>query len=134
MRYQLVSDEFWARVEPLLPVVERRQRYPGRKRIDDRACLESIMYVLKTGCQWAMVPAEVTGCSGKTAWRRMDQWASVGVWDALHAQLLSELNSQGAIDWTTGVVDGGSQRAVFGGPSPARARPIARRTASRVTH
>lgn len=80
------------------------------------------MYVLKTGCQWAMVPAEVTGCSGKTAWRRMDQWASVGVWDALHEQLLTELNSQGAIDWTTGVVDGGSQRAVFWGaftgPSP----------------
>ena len=42
MPKQLVSDEFWARVEPLLPKVERRFRYPGRKRIDDRLCLEAI--------------------------------------------------------------------------------------------
>lgn len=131
MSWQLVSDEFWERVVPVLPVVERRARYPGRKRIDDRACLEAIMYVLRTGCQWAMVPAEVTGCSGKTAWRRMDEWAKAGVWDELHDRLLVELNSQGEIDWTTGVVDGASQRAVFGGTSPAPARPIARRTASR---
>jgi transposase len=66
MKTQLASDEFWARIEPLLPVVKRRRRHPGRKRIDDRACLEPIMYVLRTGCQWAMVPAETTGCSGKT--------------------------------------------------------------------
>ena len=84
MSQQLVSDEFWGIVEPLLPVVVRRRRYPGRKRVDDRACLEAIMYVLKTGCQWAMVPAELTGCSGKTAWRRMDQWDRAGVWDRLH--------------------------------------------------
>lgn len=133
MSRQLVSDEFWERVVPLLPVVERRRRYPGRRRIDDRACLEAMMYVLRTGCQWAMVPAALTGCSGKTAWRRMDEWDRAGVWDRLHERLLAELNSRGAIDWRTGVVDGSSQRAVFGGPSPAPARLIARRTASRPT-
>lgn len=133
MALQLVSDEFWEIVKPVLPVVERRHRYPGRKRVDDRACLESIMYVLKTGCQWAMVPADVTGCSGKTAWRRMDEWDRAGVWDELHERLLAELNSRGEIDWTTGVVDGASQRAVFGGTSPAPRRSIARRTGSRPT-
>jgi transposase len=133
MSQQLVSDEFWERVEPVLPVVQRRRRYPGRKRIDDRACLESIMYVLRTGCQWAMVPAQVTGCSGKTAWRRMDEWARAGVWDDLHDRLLAELNAQGEIDWSTGVIDGAAQRAVFGGTSPARPRPIVRRTASSPT-
>lgn len=130
---QLVSDEFWEQVEPVLPVVQRRTRYPGRKRIDDRACLEAIMYVLKTGCQWAMVPAQQTGCSGKTAWRRMDEWAQAGVWDDLHDRLLTELNTRGEIDWTTGVVDGASQRAVFGGTSPGRPRSIVRRTASSPT-
>ena len=133
MSQQLVSDGFWEIVEPLLPVVERRRRYPGRKRVDDRACLEAIMYVLKTGCQWAMVPAIETGCSGKTAWRRMDEWDRAGVWDDLHDRLLTELNSQDGIDWSTGVVDGSSQRTVFGGPSPGRPRSIARRMASRPT-
>jgi transposase len=133
MAVQLVSDEFWARVEPLLPKVERRFRYPGRKRIDDRCALESIMYVLRTGCQWAMVPALETGCSGKTAWRRMDDWDKAGVWDRLHATLLDELNSMGEIDWTTGVIDAGSQRAVFGGSSPGPTPRIARRAASKTT-
>lgn len=129
----LVSDEFWARVRPVLPVVERRFRHPGRKRVDDRCCLEAIMWVLRTGGQWAMVPAQEIGCSGKTAWRRMDEWDRAGVWDRLHQVLLDELNAAGEIDWTTGVVDAGSQRAVFGGTSPARTRPIARKTASKLT-
>src|ERR1700691_4188346 len=91
MKQRLVSDEFWSRVEPVIPVVERRRRYPGRKRVDDRACLEAIMYVLKTGCQWAMVPVSETGCTGKTAWRRMDEWDRAGVWDEWHERLLAEL-------------------------------------------
>lgn len=32
MAKPLVSDELWARIEPELPVVKRRSRYPGRKR------------------------------------------------------------------------------------------------------
>ena len=36
MVQRLVSDEFWARVEPVIPKVERRFRHPGRKRVDDR--------------------------------------------------------------------------------------------------
>jgi transposase len=35
----IVSDALWERIEPLLPKVERRFRYPGRKRLDDRAAL-----------------------------------------------------------------------------------------------
>jgi transposase len=131
MAERLVSDEFWSRVKPVIPKVERRFHHPGRRRVGDRCCLEAIMYVLRTGCQWAMVPASEIGCSGKTAWRRMDEWDRAGVWDKLHDALLAELNSQGAIDWATGVVDGSSRRAVFGGLTPARPRPIARRTASR---
>ncbi|WP_196443957.1 hypothetical protein [Planomonospora sp. ID67723] len=35
----IVSDGLWERIEPLLPKTERRQRYPGRKRLDDRKAL-----------------------------------------------------------------------------------------------
>jgi transposase len=45
----LVSDEMWAIVEPLLPTVPRRYRFPGRKRIDDRRVLTGILFVLQTG-------------------------------------------------------------------------------------
>lgn len=48
----IVSDELWGLVEPLLPVKERRFRYPGRKRLDDRLALQGILFVLHTGISW----------------------------------------------------------------------------------
>lgn len=47
-----VSDELWNRSRPLLPVIRRRHRWPGRKRMDDRACLNGIPFVLVTGIGW----------------------------------------------------------------------------------
>jgi transposase len=44
-----VNDELWAVIEPLLPKDERRLRYPGRKRLDDRLVLQGILLVLHTG-------------------------------------------------------------------------------------
>jgi transposase len=54
----LVSDGLWERIEPLLPRVERRYRYPGRKRLSDRAALTGILFVLKTGIPWEHLPQE----------------------------------------------------------------------------
>ena len=49
-----VDDGLWAELEPsLLPVAQRRYRYPGRKRLDDRAALNGILFVLHTGIAWA---------------------------------------------------------------------------------
>jgi hypothetical protein len=48
----IVSDALWKRVESLLPRQERRFRYPGRKRLDDRAALQGILFVLHTGIAW----------------------------------------------------------------------------------
>ena len=44
----IVSDELWELVQPLLPVKERRIRYPGRKRLPDREALQGILFVLHT--------------------------------------------------------------------------------------
>lgn len=122
MAKQLVSDELWARVEPLIPKVQRRHRYPGRKRIDDRKALTGILFVLKTGIPWEDLPQEMGCGSGVTCWRRLRDWNEAGVWDRLHEALLIELNAAGEIDWTRGVIDSASSRAVFGGSSPAQAQ------------
>ena len=55
----IVSDELWSRIEPLLPKVERRFRYPGRKRLPDRRALQGILFVLYTGIAWRHLPAEL---------------------------------------------------------------------------
>ena len=49
----IVSDGLWELLEPLLPRVERRFRYPGRKRLPDREALQGILFVLHTGIAWA---------------------------------------------------------------------------------
>jgi transposase len=118
----IVSDELWVRIEPLLPVVQRRTDHPGRKRLDDRKVLSGILFVLYTGIPWEFLPQELGFGSGMTCWRRLRDWNDAGVWQRLHESLLAELNSAGALDWSRAVIDGSHVRAMKGGPKPDRAR------------
>ncbi len=118
----IVPDELWARIEPLLPVVERRADHPGRKRLDDRQVLSGILFVLYTGIAWEFLPQELGYGSGMTAWRRLRDWQDAGVWQKLHEQLLAELHAAGALDWSRAVTGSSHVRALKGGPKPGRAR------------
>jgi len=80
----IVSNELWSRIEPLLPKVERRFRYPGRKRLPDRQALQGILFVLCTGIAWRHLPPELGFGGGSTCHRRMDEWQRAGVWERLH--------------------------------------------------
>ena len=91
----IVSDELWSRIEPLLPKVERRFRYPGRKRLPDRQALQGILFVLYTGIAWRHLPPELGFGGGSTCHRRMDEWQRAGVWERLHEVLLAELRAAG---------------------------------------
>src|SRR2546421_9875943 len=93
MAKPLVSDELWAIVEPLLPKVERRYRFPGRKRIDDRKVLTGILFVLQTGIPWEYLPQEMGCGSGMTCWRRLKEWQEARVWQPLHEVLLAGLHA-----------------------------------------
>lgn len=74
-----VEDGLWDRIEPLLPTIERRFRYPGRKRPDDRKTLCGILFVLYTGIPWEFLPQELGYGSGMTCWRRLRDWNDAGV-------------------------------------------------------
>jgi transposase len=122
MAKPLVSDELWAIVEPLLPKVERRYRFPGRKRIDDRSVLTGILFVLQTGIPWEYLPQEMGCGSGMTCWRRLREWQDAGVWQKLHEILLARLHAAGRIDWSRAVVDSSHVRAVGGARRPVQAQ------------
>ena len=91
----IVGDGLWERIEPLLPKVERRFRYPGRKRLPDRQALQGILFVLHTGIAWRHLPLELGFGGGSTCYRRLDEWQRAGVWERLHALLLAELRAAG---------------------------------------
>ena len=118
----IVSDELWARIEPLLPVVAHDPRHPGRPRLDDRKALCGILFVLHTAIPWEFLPQELGFGSGMTCWRRLRDWNEAGVWQRLHESLLAELHAAGALDWSKAVIDGSHVRALKGGPKPDRAR------------
>lgn len=87
----------------------------GDCRMDDRAALRGIVYVLRTGVTWADVPTETIGCSGVTCWRRLRDWTAAGVWPRLHEMLLAELRGAGLLDMDGSAVDGSHVRALNGG-------------------
>jgi transposase len=117
----IIDDELWKRIEPLLPKPKaRREKYPGRKPVPDRAALSGIVFVLRTGLRWRDLPAEMGCGSGVTCWRRLRDWQEVGVWDRLHELLLSELRAAGQIDLSRVVVDSSSVRAIGAGQKLGR--------------
>src|SRR5919112_2798776 len=114
MAKPLVDDALWERIEPLLPVVERRYRYPGRKRIADRRALAGIVFVLKTGIPWEDLPAEMGCGSGMSCWRRVRDWQAAGVWATLHRVLLERMHEAGQLDWRRAALDSASLPAKKG--------------------
>jgi transposase len=107
-----VSDELWTVIEPQLPKHQRRARWPGRKRLDDRLALQGILFALHTGIAWEHLPQELGYGSGMTCWRRLNEWHKAGVWQRLHEVLLARLRAADALDFSRAAVDSSHIRAL----------------------
>jgi transposase len=75
-----LTDEQWAKLEPLLPVYVR-----GKHRVDDRRVISGIVHVLKNGGRWADAPKEYG--PKKTLYNRFVRWAVRGIWQDMFAAL-----------------------------------------------
>ena len=120
----LVPDDFWEAIEPLLPWAFPKPK-GGRPRVSDRAALSGIIFVLKTGIPWEMLPPEMGCGSGVTCWRRLRDWQQAGVWDRLHRTLLDRLGEADRIDWERACLDSASVPAKRGAMPSGRIRRIA---------
>jgi len=134
MAQRLIDDALWRRIEPLLPTPPRRRfKAMGRPRVPDRAALTGILFVLRSGLPWQMLP-KAMGCgSGSTCWRRLVRWQRAGVWKRLHAVLLAELRQRGQLDLARAIADSSSIRALRGGKKLDRTLPIAVRRGRNIT-
>jgi transposase len=100
MSTPLISDMLWEILAPLLPAEPRKPNGGRPRSIGDRAALTGIVFVLKSGIPWEMLPQEMGCGSGMTCWRRLRDWQKASVWKRLHRALLQRLQDAGRIDWT----------------------------------
>lgn len=128
---ELLPDELWDEVEPLLPPPPLPSPKGGRPPVCNRKALGGIIFVLRTGCQWQMLPTAAFGVSGSSCWRRFSRWTAAGIWPELHRRLLDrlgklgKLGKLGGVDLSYVVVDSQSVRAVKGARTPAPTPPTA---------
>ncbi len=113
-----IDEGLWARIAALLP--DHRPGARGPVPLDDRKCLQGVLFVLYTGINWKHLPPELGFGSGITCWRRFRRCCEAGVWDRLHRLLLSELYALGEIGWSAVCLDGSHVRAKKGGEGSGR--------------
>jgi transposase len=125
---EFFTDELWEVIEPLLPEEPPKPK-GGWPRIDNRAALTGILFVLKSGIPWELLPQEMGCGSGMTCWRRLKVWHEAGVWERLHQRILERLEEADQIDWERASLDSSSVPAPGGANRPAQIRRIKERRA-----
>ena len=112
-RGPVLSDEMWARVEPLLPA----QYGKGRPFRDHRQVIEGIVFRYRAGIPWRDLPREFG--PWQTAWKRHRRFSLDGTWDEVLAILQAEADAVGEIDWRVSV-DSSSSRVHQHGATATR--------------
>jgi len=120
-----VPDELWNEIRPILEELDPPAE-TGRPRTDARAALDGIIYVLRTGCQWNVLP-EAFG-DDSSVHRTLQRWIAQGVLDRIWAHLVEACEDLGGVDFEWQSADAAMGKARFGGALSGRTPRIVRKT------
>ena len=96
-RVGVISDEFWAVVEPLMPSDVGKR---GRRFADHRLILEGIAWRFRTGAPWRDLPADFG--PWQTVWKRHHRFS----FDGTYQRILDAVRD----DWADAELDEDVQR------------------------
>ena len=112
-RREELQEAQGALVEPLLPKRPRRADGRGRPRCDDRAVLNGLLWILRSGARWKDLPARFP--SYQPCHRRFQHWVTDGPLSEVLRHLAEDLHRRGRIDITECFIDGTFAGAKKGG-------------------
>ena len=121
-----VPDELWEVIEPILAEHDPPS-WTGRRRIDPRKALDGIIYQMRSGCQWNVLPKEFGDDS--SVHRTFRRWIDTGVLDRVWAALVEHCEELGGVDWDWQAADTAMGKARSGGIWSGKTPRIAAKTA-----
>ena len=126
-----MTDAMWAVLAPLMPVRDLRKGGRPRK-YDDRLILDSIFYVLRSGCPWRMMPRDLAPYDAAHRW--FTTWRKDGTWDAIHDELRRQVRVRAGREPepSAAVLDAQSIKSSEGGQS--RGFDMGKKTTGRKRH
>jgi putative transposase len=121
-----VPDDLWEKIKVVLEELDPPAK-TGRKRADERACLDGVIFRMRSGVQWNQLPKDFGDDS--SVHRAFQRWVEKGILERLWAMLVEECEELGGVDWQWQSADGSMGKARFGGIKWARTQRIAAKTA-----
>ena len=90
-----LTDDQWNILAPLLPSAKPG----GRPRtVDMREVINGVLYVLRTGCPWRMLPHDFP--PWQTVYQYFRKWKNEGIWEQINEALRPEVRRAEGREWT----------------------------------
>lgn len=103
-RFEGLTDIEWKVFQDLFPVPEKRGK--GMPAVPPRHVLNTLLYILITGCRWCDIPRGPQWASKSSGHRWLKRWHKDGTLDDIQARILGLAHNDGLICWNSGAVDG----------------------------
>ena len=91
---QELTDKQWQELADLLPKPKKQTGKAGRFPLDLRQVINGILYVVKTGCQWGMLPNDYPHY--KSVYHYYNTWSKKGMWEKINGQLVEKVRQKAA--------------------------------------
>ena len=104
-RFEGLSDLEWKLFEDIFPEAPKK-RSRGMPPVPFRYVLNSLLYILITGCRWCDLPRGKIWASKSSAHRWLKRWKEDGTFEHLQSRILAIADNQGLINWNYGAIDG----------------------------
>lgn len=115
-----LTNAQWELVAPLIPNPPRRKDGRGRPRRERREVLDGMLWIFRTGAQWAELPGRYPPY--QTCHRYFQQWCRDGTLKGLLHALAQDLYERGEINITEASIDGTFAGAKKGGSAVGKTK------------